>query len=777
MTASTDTAGDGTGLVLVHHASTPAFTPVSLVAPVTFLGRVAGNDVVIDSPNVSRRHAKLVVTELGVTAHDLDSHNGMFLNGKKVRSTAVSVGDLLYVGDICVSLQRGPATPFDITAHTALGDDDPSDDDPRARVLAATLRAVELCADGDDLVWAAETVQICRDLVEATVAAFVEVHADGELDAPVTLQPDGEHRASGAILWSIVRKVIASGTPIFSRDIVNDGLVESADDLRAVICVPVIVDGTTTPTAVIYLANVSAGQAFTELEAEALQGIARVVAMRLERQLRPADVVSLDHDDVDTGNSAILLAQQQQHQLVALGQQLQLETDELQQVTARMHGLESDNLKLRQQADIDRNAALKKDAERERELQTRIEQATLDGRRLGQRDAAVGGRDQLQQLQELIDAGREQQHHLQELVDAACAERDALLDQNEALRVALDVVTSERDSSRAASDGGAAELVGLRAELASAMQETVSLRIAVAGHEADDTVSRERTRADTAEAEIGSLRTQVNEVSAERVRLLAEIARLEDSDRDLQERAAADSRRVAENQALASHQTEVLRQALRTSVLPTVVDHIEAVVAGETANTPTTTRSITSVYVALADFDAWCERADADVVRQHLDRFCAAVVASAQRHNGRLEQVVGHAHFLSFAPDPEGARAGVRCALEIADAVDSADITLPGVVSGLHQGTSVAGFFGDADAVSSVQAGLPLVIARAAVDFAPKTSSGSARGVVVSDIVRAALGNDAGLRMTRLDPSWIRGVNAPVQLALVDRDDDNRGPP
>jgi hypothetical protein len=40
----------------------------------------------------------------------------------------------------------------------------------------------------------------------------------------------------------------------------------------------------------------------------------------------------------------------------------------------------------------------------------------------------------------------------------------------------------------------------------------------------------------------------------------------------------------------------------------------------------------------------------------------------------------------------------------------------------------------------------------------------------VSEAVRVLLSGEQGFRMTRLDPSWIRGVNAPVQLALVDLD-------
>ncbi|HEY1101672.1 MAG TPA: hypothetical protein VGF99_22220, partial [Myxococcota bacterium] len=440
-----------------------------------------------------------------------------------------------------------------------------------------------------------------------------------------------------------------------------------------------------------------------------------------------------------------------QQQIIALAERLQREQDELQRAIARAHSVETDNLKLRQQADLERAAALKRDSDRDKELQQRLEQATFEARRAGQRDAATAGREQSQQLQEAIDQAAAQQRELQELVDAACAERDALLDQSEAMRADVEAIRREYDA---------------------AQQELTALRIAVAAHDADDSIDVEKRRADAAEAALERAHAEAASVAAaalaERDRLLADIARLEESDRESQLRLEDDARRVAEHQALAQHQAEQLRQALRTSVLPTVVDHIEAVVAGETNTTAPTSRAITAVHLALADFDVWCERADPVVVKAHLDVFCAAVATRAQACGGRIEQVVGHAHVLSFAADADGARAAVRCALDVGTIVERAvkdDPTLPGVVAGLHTGTSVAGFFGDDDAVSAVQAGLPFVIARAAIDAAPRGSGGT-RGVVVSEAVRAILGGE--VRVTRLDPSWIRGVNAPVQLALVD---------
>ena len=63
------------------------------------LGRSPRADIVLVAPLVSRTHAKIVL-EAGnlVNLFDLDSHNGTFVNGEKVRSRAINAGDSVYIG-------------------------------------------------------------------------------------------------------------------------------------------------------------------------------------------------------------------------------------------------------------------------------------------------------------------------------------------------------------------------------------------------------------------------------------------------------------------------------------------------------------------------------------------------------------------------------------------------------------------------------------------------------------------------------------------------------
>lgn len=64
------------------------------------VGRRQSCDIVLTSLQVSREHARIIVGEQSAAIEDLSSHNGVFVNGKRVRGMQrLNAGDRIGIGD------------------------------------------------------------------------------------------------------------------------------------------------------------------------------------------------------------------------------------------------------------------------------------------------------------------------------------------------------------------------------------------------------------------------------------------------------------------------------------------------------------------------------------------------------------------------------------------------------------------------------------------------------------------------------------------------------
>jgi len=72
------------------------------------LGREAGNDIIINDPQVSRHHVRLTLRGDSYIMEDLGSTNGTFVNGRRITgATTLSPGDVVGLGDTVVLAVSG----------------------------------------------------------------------------------------------------------------------------------------------------------------------------------------------------------------------------------------------------------------------------------------------------------------------------------------------------------------------------------------------------------------------------------------------------------------------------------------------------------------------------------------------------------------------------------------------------------------------------------------------------------------------------------------------
>lgn len=85
-------------------------TVVPLVRNEITIGRKEGNTIRLTERNVSRKHARLARSNGHFVIHDLESYNGVRINGRRIdQDTRLEAGDKVVIGDYVLALQNEDA--------------------------------------------------------------------------------------------------------------------------------------------------------------------------------------------------------------------------------------------------------------------------------------------------------------------------------------------------------------------------------------------------------------------------------------------------------------------------------------------------------------------------------------------------------------------------------------------------------------------------------------------------------------------------------------------
>ncbi|MEU8519899.1 FHA domain-containing protein [Streptomyces sp. NBC_01216] len=110
---------------VAHPAATGTFRQPTSVRPLPTrtvrIGRAPDNDLVVDDLVVSRRHAELLAHPDGTYwIHDLGSHNGTYLNGRRVERSRVTADDIVGIGHAAFCLLGDNLVEFTDTGEVSL---------------------------------------------------------------------------------------------------------------------------------------------------------------------------------------------------------------------------------------------------------------------------------------------------------------------------------------------------------------------------------------------------------------------------------------------------------------------------------------------------------------------------------------------------------------------------------------------------------------------------------------------------------------------------------
>jgi hypothetical protein len=95
--ADADTAAEGTARLTGGRPGGPRASYA--LGRTTTIGRTLRNTIAIPVPDVSRSHARIDLTPAGFVLTDLNSQNGTFVNGERIKEQVLKVNDQVRIGD------------------------------------------------------------------------------------------------------------------------------------------------------------------------------------------------------------------------------------------------------------------------------------------------------------------------------------------------------------------------------------------------------------------------------------------------------------------------------------------------------------------------------------------------------------------------------------------------------------------------------------------------------------------------------------------------------
>ncbi len=277
---------------------------------ITTFGRLPSNDIVLLGDLVSRHHSRITYFDGRATLQDLGSHNGSFVNGERVTTKVLKVGDTARVGNFQVFFRPGAAPRFDAVDSTATFDhQDPpaitlppdgvplpsqsfllndlqmarTSQDPNARVLRFVLRSADALAEATDLPsYMEQMLTLALEQTKAQIGVYLQAQGAQDPQVIVARNLDGPvqrpHVAMTVVNW-VITKAFGVKSANLGEDIRFAGGPSQVAGTLSVLCVPLGPEGNA--NGAIYLSRST--PAFSDAELDALSAVAHLVNSGINR--------------------------------------------------------------------------------------------------------------------------------------------------------------------------------------------------------------------------------------------------------------------------------------------------------------------------------------------------------------------------------------------------------------------------------------------------------------------------------------------------------------
>jgi adenylate cyclase len=281
------------------------------LGPKTSLGRHPANTLRLVDREVSKEHAVIEQSGREFVLRDLNSSNGTFVNGRRVKEMRLRDGDEITLGSSKFTFHAGdapslPSAPAGVTvvanprsvpAFLAQMDQGPQNFRPadelgdmeairkdyeKLRIAYEFHRQVSLAGTQQELF--DQIIRVAFQLLPADNGVILTLSADGEFE------PVAVHHRQGKVMSvmlsdTVLKRVVETGKAVLTADAIIDERFSAAESIvaqgiRSAMAVPLTVNGTI--KAVLFLDSRQRINAFSENDLTILTGIAAQSGIALE---------------------------------------------------------------------------------------------------------------------------------------------------------------------------------------------------------------------------------------------------------------------------------------------------------------------------------------------------------------------------------------------------------------------------------------------------------------------------------------------------------------